>query len=849
VNHQVWISRRYRVALSLLTIILKLVCLPPCLQGQVHCINYTSQDGLPADHVTCAVEDQDGFMWIGTSGGLCWFDGRRFVDYSYRGSGEAPGAIMIMCVVVDDNNNIWVGTRRQGIYCYDRQNNSWKRYHKDATGGRRILSNEIEALYIDEEGIIWYGGGPSGLSKIDTRKESIEHYFLDEFPRRNRWPNAVYGIQQYSGNEDQLVFIGQGYIFLFDKKTEEISMLPNQDQPIGKMEVEYSPHSLAQLGDDKIMLGTWINGLWEYDIGDHELSKLTPEPHNLDDQWRVQVVKGGENNVWTIHRKTGVFDYNPSEETWALNQSEPYNRNSLLSAEYVGAYVSKDSLVWVFTTNGLSLIVPEYQAIRYHDYDVEKLNFFLESSYDSSTREYSMAYAGDHGAFKILDEDFNIKEVHNFRTSPSFQAVYKLRIIDGKQYLLSDDLFLYDDKSHDLISAQFDMPQSEGRYVDMIEDQTGRHWFLMSNKSLIRFNPETQDYKKYVINDHLLDDSDLYRYADMANIGDYIWVAAGSELVIYPKEGGELSWRYQFNNQGLTKVTSSTAIQERGYIEQIVKVDESCAWILMNTEGLIKVCNNHDGTLTLKEIRNKHNLSQLQSPIDMVKGVADDYWIATHNGLVHADHSLSTFRVFNQMHGLKSTNLGQGLNHTNGKLLVGMPKGFAEVDMTQLLEQRLNTRCKITEATIDTTDLTSSDQREFTHSQNDLAIMVSTPIYHDSRTVQYAHRLSGINEEWVYSASDQYVFQYDNLPSGKYTFEAKAKSESMPWSDVTSLQFVIKSPFWSQPWFRILMTLFTLSMIYLIYKLRMRGVIEKEKIKTQIAQLENIALNGAIKVS
>ena len=810
----------------------------------MHSINYTSQDGLPADHVTCAVEDQDGFMWIGTSGGLCWFDGRRFVDYSHRGTGDVPGAIAIKCIVVDDNNNIWVGTNRQGIYHYNRRENKWRRYHKDATGNHRIPSNEIETLYVDQEEIIWYGGGPSGLSKIDIRKDTINHYYLDKFPRRNRWPNAVYGIQQYAGNEDQLIFIGQGYIFLFDKRTEEISLLPNQDQPIGKMEVEYSPHTLAQLGGEKIWLGTWINGLWEYDLGAKELSKLTPEPHKLDDEWRVQVAKGAEDDVWTIHRKTGVFNYNIPDEIWALNQAQPYNRNSLLSGEYVGAYVSKDSLVWIFTTNGLSLIVPEYQAFRYHDYDVEKLNFFLESYYDSNSDEYLMAYAGDHGAFKVLDEDFTIKETYNFRTTPSFQAIFKLRNIGGKQYLLSDQLFLYDGDNQNITPTRFKIPRSEGRYVDMIEDPSGVYWLLMSNKSLIRYDPKTLDYTKHFIEDHVNDEGNLYQYSDMADIGDRIWVAAGSELFIHPKDGAESSSRYQFKDGSMVKIATSSDIQKRGYIEQIVEADEHCAWILMNTEGLIKVCIDQANDLTLVEIKDKNDLSQLQSPIDMVKGSADDFWIATYNGLVHADHSLSTFRVFNQMHGLKSTNLSQGLNKTNNKLLVGMSKGFAEVNMSQLLYQRINTTCKIIKATLDTTDLITSDQREFNYLHNDLTLEVSTPNYHDARTVQYAHKLSGINEDWIFTGSDQYIFQYDNLSPGDYSFEVKAKSESMPWSDIASLEFSIGSPFWDRSWFRILLALIALLMIYLIYKLRMRRVIEKEKINTQIAELENVALRS-----
>ena len=44
---------------------------------------YTAVDGLPQSQVNAIVEDQYGYLWIGTSGGgLARFDGREFKVYS-----------------------------------------------------------------------------------------------------------------------------------------------------------------------------------------------------------------------------------------------------------------------------------------------------------------------------------------------------------------------------------------------------------------------------------------------------------------------------------------------------------------------------------------------------------------------------------------------------------------------------------------------------------------------------------------------------------------------------------------------------------------------------------------------
>jgi ligand-binding sensor domain-containing protein len=41
-------------------------------------INYTIENGLPQSTVYHAFQDQKGYLWAGTQGGVCRFDGREF---------------------------------------------------------------------------------------------------------------------------------------------------------------------------------------------------------------------------------------------------------------------------------------------------------------------------------------------------------------------------------------------------------------------------------------------------------------------------------------------------------------------------------------------------------------------------------------------------------------------------------------------------------------------------------------------------------------------------------------------------------------------------------------------------
>lgn len=64
-------------------------------------------DGLPSDHVTCVVQAQDGYLWVGTSAGLARFDGLRFVRFDH---GTVPQLIdhRIQTASEDRDGVLWV---------------------------------------------------------------------------------------------------------------------------------------------------------------------------------------------------------------------------------------------------------------------------------------------------------------------------------------------------------------------------------------------------------------------------------------------------------------------------------------------------------------------------------------------------------------------------------------------------------------------------------------------------------------------------------------------------------------------------------------------------------------------
>lgn len=75
---------------------------------------WSVSDGLPEPIVQVLAQDRDGFLLVGTSGGLSRFDGARFAPASEQGSPDAL-PFPIYCLIVARDGSIWAGTEGEGL--------------------------------------------------------------------------------------------------------------------------------------------------------------------------------------------------------------------------------------------------------------------------------------------------------------------------------------------------------------------------------------------------------------------------------------------------------------------------------------------------------------------------------------------------------------------------------------------------------------------------------------------------------------------------------------------------------------------------------------------------------------
>jgi ligand-binding sensor domain-containing protein/signal transduction histidine kinase len=111
---------------------------------------WQAYEGLPEQTVQSFAQTPDGYLWIGTSGGLVRFDGANFTLFD-RQNTSALHENSIFCLMVSRDGALWIGTEGGGIVRYAQGNfQSW-------TSQNGLSNDFVRALFQDSKGTIWAG--------------------------------------------------------------------------------------------------------------------------------------------------------------------------------------------------------------------------------------------------------------------------------------------------------------------------------------------------------------------------------------------------------------------------------------------------------------------------------------------------------------------------------------------------------------------------------------------------------------------------------------------------------------------------------------------------------------------
>lgn len=288
-------------------------------------------------------------LWIGSLNGCFYIDGNLGSSADVQLLKTIAGGVGSFAADADDN--LWIGTRGQGILKYDHASNSLSAAVHNDYDDRSLGKNFVLCLLKDRQGLIWCGLSGGGVAKFDPLKYqfgSIRH----EANRPSSLPdNMVFDIFKCS---DGAYFVGTQNSGLCEWDRENNRFTPFPDIA-GLGAAAHTIYDMAEGDNHNLWVAGW-GGLMELDRRSKKMVYHSPGDIRATQKFYA-VAKLRNADSLFLMGETGASFYSIKEKKW---QRCP--ESILPSNPYVGRFIFEDdqNILWICTI-GAGLIRYDYR--------------------------------------------------------------------------------------------------------------------------------------------------------------------------------------------------------------------------------------------------------------------------------------------------------------------------------------------------------------------------------------------------------------------------------------------------------------------------------------------------------
>ena len=767
------------------------------------------------------VQDQHGFLWVGTNEGLIRYDGYELI--LYRHDEENPNSLIENSLrgMTFDEGNLWLATSA-GISKFNIETETFTHYQHDPEDPKTLSDNNTREVMVGQSGEIWIGTRHGGLNKFDPDTGIFAHYRHDpENPDSLANDRVGTLFQDTQGR----IWVGShGGLNQLDPAQEKFIYYPD----LG----DGSITSIYEDAQGQLWVGTDEDGLKQFDPDTGEVIhyRHKPEdPKSIGDN-NVQVIApvyGDSNKLWVGTDANGLNQLDITTGLVTRYTRDFQDPNSLSDNDVMNLYTDEAGVLWVGTRRGLDKYAPLSQQFPTYSQEVgaeTTLNDdYVQHIYQD---ELGIFWLGTRAGLSRYDRSNN--SYTHFRHTP-----------DDPNSLLSDDVetvvgqstdTLWISYSGDVWVTKFDVATETFTHymIDGLDEESqvsslflssgGLVWIGLTGGQLASLNPMTEDVRYY-----MPDPDNIYnlRTQDISYINEdregLLWFVEGNTLVKFDPQAEAFTYfpyddpmysMYEDNN-GIWWIDSENRIMKFDPVSETFFHDEDSA--ILSDHGFRVVGDDGNGTYWLVAGRDKF------------------YTYNSHTKMLHQ---------YDKRDGFIACCEGYFYNEQRGELSVGGSdiRGFQAfypqnlqpqeyqppIVLTQL--QYFNENVPVSEDTLLQQPVFTTDALTFKHNDN-FAFEFASLDYSNPTFNEYEYMLEGYEEQWNLVDHTRRYAAYTSLPAGNYTFRVRGTNSAGVWSeDEATLAITITPPWWETLWFRGLAVVIFAGLIYGAFRWRVKGI-------------------------
>ncbi|MEN8193374.1 MAG: two-component regulator propeller domain-containing protein [Bacteroidota bacterium] len=814
---------KFNIIIYIITVqvkFLKFVLLTPCiilfllffqfnLNAQPREVNFehlSGKEGLSQGYITSIVQDSLGFIWVGTQDGLNKYDGYKFTVFTHSETdSNTISDNWVKSVVIDKDQNIWVGTGGKGVtkLSYDGKKNV--RYPFNVVDSSGLCHGFISEMMIDSDDLIWFATWGGGLCKYDPEANFFTHY-----NKNDNYENAI------SDNEISTLYEdSKGYIWLgtfksgidrFNKKTREVINYKHDENDPTSLCFNWVT-AISEDNKGNLWIGTYGGGLDRFNFISEEFYHYNIsnfEVHGFKDSLITKIFKDSDNNLWIGTDGGGVYIYDEELDYFDNFPMDPTDPSTLNDNRIWSITEDNSGIIWI---GGFSGGLNKYDKsknwfkhYRSNPYNPNSLrdNFVKAIIVD----KYNKLWVGHDQGITIIDRGKNEYKHFCMEDGEGCLKNNKIRAlledIDGSIWIgtWGGGIAKYDPVTekykHYTSNPDDDFALSEKYIRDIYLDSKDQVW-ICTSRGLNKFIRETDQFEVYLNdpnNPESLCDNQLYVIIE-DTYGDY-WIGT---------------------RNGLCRLNPTT-----NKFETFVHhhVNDRIRSIYQDSNGQLWI-GTFGGGLNLFNYKTKEFTSYTIDDglaNNVVYEIVEDnrslLWLSTNKGLSLLDAKTMTFKNYTISDGLQSNefNGGASFKSKEGELFFGGVNGMNSFFFTReniSVPSIVITEFKILndiitpgshpEILID--DINNLNEIQLNHIQDYISFEFAALQYTAPSKNEFKYILEEFENEWNYVDASKRYATYTNLDPGEYTFKIIGSNNDGVWNEKgVSLSIIITPPWW-----------------------------------------------------
>jgi ligand-binding sensor domain-containing protein len=797
--------------------------------------HYDTENGLSNNEVKDILQDEEGFIWIATKGGLNRFDGKDFVKYFSDGSYNHLPSNDVVRIRSLPHHRLVVGTNR-GIGILDTHTGLSQQLIIPSADELKINTNWITDLLVDSKNNI-IATTYTGVYLFDSLLHLVFRY--DAFSIADIGKKRIlFGYVLDFLNDRTVIVQGSEKLLLLDLKIKKLEKVDSINDIILNR-WNYNPYLLLKLNHK--------NQAFLVDFS-KRIHKLTLNVINFTDSkianysmpfsianeisWKSKLLFLND-SLFAINSsfQNGLYLFKID----STKTSVELEGNLLTGIQCNWSIVDKDNRLWVGTDKGL--YKQSFRKSAFHNFQTPAIgkNSDIDNYVNGFARVSDKLIVSSFSqGLLVYDSNERFIRRINLEKFNAYNLPWDITAYSKDSFLVPTQIGLV------LLSHKTDKVKKFWRQglpvvLDSVAitntfiDSHHQLWIgLGSGQGVLMMNMESRIWKHFCpagVNSFPL----RYPVSISEDLRGNIWMSG--------KEGiTRWSWDKKIFDTLVKKIAGSLD-------------DISGQWIYSTTDKESNLWICPEDFVLIKWNLQTNQIKVFQKPANFIPFSSaqifgpwnSQLWIQTNVGLLAFNILSEKFTLLRKTNGLPEDNLIGGrifYDSTSNRIYAGFNNAFTWFHPDEIFYRNLSAVIYITgiRKMGDTLSYTRKKDFEFSYDNNSINIGYTEINFEDGESNTYAYRLfESKPSPWI-NVSKEKTLNFVNLKPGDYTFEVKGiLSDGTESAQPERIVFTVSPAFYQTWWFYSFWIIVTVCGAYALYRYRINQLLRVQKVRNNIS--------------